>query len=206
MRARAKILCIRAHHIILRRQKRAVAGALVNVPWRQHSRAAPLRRIVEHAVIGLEDHVLRRNGRHHPGLRAIIELRIGDVACRGPIEARKIEVIKKRRRHQMCLFKPAKFFAMRAIGKKAHRVVFHGAQNQHVDAIEHLVGRREVSYLLRRRMHRFSAQAHHARAAFRSALHLNVAESVIAEARMPGFNALPGAHTAQRVRKPLRTA
>ena len=88
----------------------------------------------------------------------------------------------------MRLFKPAQFFAMRAIGKQAHRVVLNGAQNQQMNAIEHLVRRCECAYRLRSAVYRLPAQAHYARPC--RALHLNVTESVVAESRMPGFNAL----------------
>ena len=92
----------------------------------------------------------------------------------------------------MRLLKPAQLLPVRAIGKETHRIVLDGSQNQHVNAIEHLVGCREFAHLLRRAVNRLAAQAYHACAAF----HLHVSESVVTESRMPGFNAFAGAHAA----------
>ncbi len=135
MRARAEVRSIRAHHVVLRRQKCAIACALVHVPWRQHRGAAPLRRIVEETVLRLEDHILRRNLGTMPASGPSRRCVSANVARGCRIEPRKIEVVKHRRRHQVRFFKPAQLLAMRAIGKQAHRIVLDGVQNQRVNAI-----------------------------------------------------------------------
>src|SRR5580692_5331061 len=77
-------------------------------------------------------------------------------------------------------------------------------QNQHVDAVEVLVRRCELAHLLGRRMDLISTQAHYTKPRIRrtgfAVLNLHIAESVIAEPRMPGLHSA----AAQRVRIPLR--
>ena len=146
--ARSEILNVGAHHVKLRGQERAVAGALVDIPGRKNGGAAPLRRIVEdRGLHRIEDHILRRDLRNQACLRAFAALLVGNVARGGGVESGEIEVVKHGRREQVRLLEPAQLFAVRAIGEQAHRVVLNGMQNQRVDAIEQCVGRRKCANL-----------------------------------------------------------
>ncbi len=89
----------------------------------------------------------------------------------------------------MRLFKPAELLAMRAVGEEADGIVFDGAHDQRVNAVEKIVGGVECSDNSLEDMDSFSAQGQEARFAGCSrcgcAFDLHVTESVIAEARMP---------------------
>ncbi len=199
MSPRCKIGDVAAHHVVVCGKKLRVASALVDVPGRKNRRAAPLRRVVEYTPLWIEKNILRRNLRNAARGRTRGGLRIADVACRGRIEAGKVEVVELGGSQQVRFLEPAKLFAMGAVGKQTLCIVFNGTQNQRVNAVEQRVGSNEAAHLRRAAMHGFACQADERSL---GGLDLHVSESPVTEARMPAFHAL----AAQRIGKPLGAA
>ena len=168
------------------RQYCAVAIHLVDLPWRDDIRAAPLRRITETAA---KNRVLRCDVRDHTVRQLCFAHVVGDFG----IECRHIEIVHQATRQQVRALQPAELLAMRTVRQYALEIAFNGGLDQFVNPVHKGIGAGEHADRLRRGMNKLRGQLDNLWRGVGfmiGSLDLEVARAVIEEARHPCFSTL----------------
>ena len=146
LRLRCEVIAVALHPVEVGGQQGNVSGGLVLLPWHDHERRAPLRRIAEAAA---ENGIFRSDVRHE----AIVELGLGHVAHALDIHRDHIPLVAECVAVEVVLLEPCEFLPMRAVRDHAHQVAALRPADEGADAVEQFVRALEVAGGLRLAVH-----------------------------------------------------
>ena len=117
---------------------RNIAIPFIHQPGQNYRCASPLGRIAKSVAKG---HIFRRDIRN----QTIFELSFHHIIHLLAVQLIQIEVEMNRAAHQVSLFEPTQFFAVRAIGYHTLQVTFNAPVDQVESAVEQIIRTRKRS-------------------------------------------------------------